>query len=150
MRRILAAVEWRSSVEIAAPPRLVWQVLTEVAAWPEWTPSVGSIVRIDPGPLHLGQRLRISQPRLPTTVWRLTELVEERSCVWRAGGPGARVTARHSLAPAGGGTRVELALAQRGPLGVLVGLLTSRLTRRYLALEADGLKRRCEGGRERG
>jgi len=48
---------------------VVWRMLGEVEAWPELTSSVRSIVRVDPGPLHVGQRLRISQPRLPTTVW---------------------------------------------------------------------------------
>jgi len=39
---------------------------------------------------------------------------------------------------------VTLSLTQHGPLGVLVGALTSRLTRRYLDLETSGLKRRRE------
>jgi len=136
-------------VTIAAPVDVVWRVLSEVEAWPEWTASVRSISRVDPGELHVGQRLRISQPRFPTTVWRLTELVEGRSVVWRAGGPGARTTARHTVEPAGAGTRVTLRLDQRGPLGLLVGVLSSRLTRRYLDMEVSGLKRRAEtvGGR---
>ena len=33
---------------------------------------------------------------------------------------------------------------QRGPIGVAVGVLTRRLTRRYLDLEAQGLKERSE------
>jgi hypothetical protein len=129
---------------IDAPPRVVWQVMSEVESWPEWTASVTEIVRVDPGPLHVGQRLRIRQPRLPSTVWRLTELTEERSVTWRAGGPGATTTAHHHIEPVGSGTEVTLRLTQQGPLGVLVGALTSKLTRRYLELETSGLKRRCE------
>jgi ligand-binding SRPBCC domain-containing protein len=137
-------VEWSASVHIDAPPPVVWRVMSEVEAWPEWTSSVTEIVRVDPGPLHVGQRLRIRQPRFPPTVWRLTELVEERRVVWRAGGPGARTTAHHTLSPAGDGTLVRLRLTQQGPLGLLVGTLTSRLTHRYLELETTGLKHRCE------
>lgn len=131
-------------MRIEAPPPVVWQVMTEVEAWPEWTASVRSIVRLDPGPLHVGQRLRISQPRLPTTVWRLTELSEKSEFVWTAGGPGARTTARHRVEPDGTGSRVTLTLTQRGPLGVLVGKLTNGLTRRYLEMESGGLKKRSE------
>jgi carbon monoxide dehydrogenase subunit G len=137
-------MEWSASVEIAASPEVVWRVLSEVEAWPEWTPSVRSIVRLDPGPMRVGQRLRISQPRFPTTVWRLTELDEGRSFVWQAGGPGARTTASHTVEPTGDGTRATLRLGQRGPLGLLVGVLTSGLTRRYLELETSGLKQRAE------
>ena len=36
------------------------------------------------------------------------------------------------------------ALEQDGPLGPVVGLLTRRLTRRYLDIEVRGIKQRCE------
>ncbi|HEX6360818.1 SRPBCC family protein [Actinophytocola sp.] len=137
-------MEWSSSVEIAAPPEVVWRVLSEVEAWPEWTPSVRAIVRVDPGPLHVGQRLRISQPKVPTTVWRLTELVEGRSFVWQAGAPGARTTAHHTVEPSEHGSLATLRLGMHGPVGVLVGALMSGMNRRYLQLETDGLKRRSE------
>jgi carbon monoxide dehydrogenase subunit G len=137
-------MEWSSSVVIDAPPQRVWQVLSDVESWPQWTPSVSSIVRIDPGPLHVGQRIRIRQPRIPATVWTLTELVEQRSFVWRAGGPGATTTAHHQIEPSAAGTLASLRLVQQGPLGLLFGALTSRLTRRYLEMETSGLKQRCE------
>lgn len=137
-------VEWSTSVEIGAAPEVVWRVLTEVEAWPEWTPSVRAIVRVDPGALHVGQRVRISQPRFPTTVWRLTELVEGRSFTWRAGGPGARTTASHTVEPTDVRARATLRLTQQGPLGLLVGAISSGLTRRYLDMEATGLKKRSE------
>lgn len=137
-------MEWSTSVEIAASPEVVWRVLGEVEAWPEWTPSVRAIVRVDPGPLHVGQRVRISQPRFPTTVWRLTELVDGRSFVWQAGGPGARTTAAHTVEPSGAGAVATLSLSQRGPLGLLVGAISSGLTRRYLEMESTGLKGQSE------
>jgi hypothetical protein len=39
---------------------------------------------------------------------------------------------------------VELGTAQTGPLAWLVGILYGRLTRRYIGMEAQGLKRFCE------
>ena len=38
----------------------------------------------------MGSRARIKQPRLPTTVWEVTEVVTGRSFTWIAGGPGTR------------------------------------------------------------
>lgn len=139
-------MQWSASIRITAPPAVVWQVLGEVEAWPQWTASVTEIVRVDPGPLHTGQRIRIRQPRLPTTVWTLTDLAQQQYFVWRAGGPGAKTTAHHRIEPDGDGTLVTLRLTQQGPVGWLVGVLTASLTRRYLELESTGLKRRCEEG----
>jgi len=39
-----------------------------------------------------------------------------------------------------------LSIQQLGFLGSLGGLLTLALTRRYVQMEAQGLKRRCEAG----
>ncbi|MGC4854783.1 hypothetical protein ACLQ24_15670 [Micromonospora sp. DT4] len=44
----------------------------------------------------------------------------------------------------GGRTRVEAAVDQAGPLAGLIGLLYGGLLSRYVRLEADGLRRRCE------
>jgi hypothetical protein len=45
---------------------------------------------------------------------------------------------------------VRQRIEQRGPLGALVGVMLRRLTRRYLELEAQGLKARSEKQRRRG
>jgi len=39
---------------------------------------------------------------------------------------------------------VLLSVEQSGILGSVVGLMTGRLTERYLTIEAAGLTRRCE------
>ena len=43
-----------------------------------------------------------------------------------------------------GRTRVRQQIDQRGPVGVLVGFAMRRMTRRYLDMEAAGLKARSE------
>jgi hypothetical protein len=49
------------------------------------------------------------------------------------------------LEPLGEGrTLVRQRIDQRGPVGLLVGVLMRRTTRRYLQLEAEGLRARCE------
>ena len=51
-----------------------------------------------------------------------------------------RTTARHDAEPQPGGTRVRLSVSQSGWLGSVMGLFYRRLTDRYLANEAQGLK----------
>ncbi len=143
---ILWCMEFRAEIVINAAPSHVWTIFTRVEEWPDWTNSVTEIVRLDPGPLAVGGRVRIKQPKLPTTVWTLTELTEGRSWTWVGGGPGARTTAAHVVEPHGDGTRVRLLLRQEGPIGKLVGKLTAGLTDRYLAMECEGLKSRAEHG----
>jgi uncharacterized protein YndB with AHSA1/START domain len=132
------------TVEIAAPPERVWQVLTDVEAWPTWTDSVRAARLLDGAPLAEGSRVELRQPRLPTTVWVVTELVDGSSFSWSARGPGVVSVADHRLEPGDGGTRVRLEFSQQGPLGTALGVVAGGLVRRYVGMEAAGLKRRCE------
>ena len=129
-------------VEIAAAPALVWAVMSDVERWPEWTASMSSVRHLDGGPLRVGSRVRISQPRLPTTTWTVSALTVGKEFVWVATAPGVRTTCTHSVSAADEGSVATLAVDQQGPLGALIGKLTAGLTRRYLALEADGLRTR--------
>ncbi len=133
------------SVEIQASPDRVWGVLYDIERWPEWTPTVTSIQRVDRGPLAVGSRARIRQPKLPPAEWQVTELEEGRSFTWVSRSPGVRVTARHGVEANQGGSQATLSLQFAGLLGPLVARLTRSLNERYLALEARGLRERSEG-----
>lgn len=137
-------MEQSVTVDIAASAERVWQVLSDVEYWSEWTASVRWVRRLDEGPLRVGSKAKISQPRIPTVDWTVTELEPGRGFTWVSVAPGARTTARHRIEPQAGGARVTLSVEQSGPLGALVGRLYARLTDRYLALESAGLKQRSE------
>ncbi|WP_448625938.1 SRPBCC family protein [Geodermatophilus sp. URMC 64] len=132
------------TVDIDAPPEVVWAVLTDVESWPEWTRSVTSVRRLGTEPLKVGSRVRLRQPRIGTTVWTVSDLVDGERFTWTATNPGVRTRADHSVAARPGGSAVTLSVDQQGLLGGLVGRLYGGLTRRYLQMEAAGLKQRAE------
>jgi uncharacterized membrane protein len=133
----------RASVMIDAPIEVVWSVFSDVERWPTWASSFTSVELID-GPMRLGAKARIRQPRLPTVVWEVTKWEPGRSWTWAATSPGARTEASHVLTRSGAGTVAEQSITPFGPLGRLAAFVLRSLTRRYLAVEAAGLKRRSE------
>jgi uncharacterized protein YndB with AHSA1/START domain len=137
-------VDFQISVEIAAPPERVWAVMLDAEKWHEWTPSVRSIRLLDKGPLRIGSRALIRQPRFPPAMWKVTALEPGRSFTWKSGAPAMWVHARHSVTASGTGTRAVLSLDYEGVFGKLLGRLTRGITNRYLDLEAAGLKHRSE------
>lgn len=129
------------SIEIDAPPQLVWDVFSDVEHWPDWTASVTSLVGLDGPALAVGKRFAIKQPGMPKLVWTVTEIDSGASWTWVQRSPGSLVTARHYVsAEPGGPTLVRQQLDQSGPFGALVGRLMVKKTRRFLELEAQGLK----------
>jgi len=133
------------SIEIDAPPQLVWDVFSDVERWPEWTDSVTSLAGQDGSALAVGRAFAIKQPGMQKLVWRVTEIEPGTSWTWVQRFPGVNVVARHFVtARPGGGTLVRQELDQRGVLGAPVGWLMVKKTRRFLEMEARGLKARSE------
>ncbi len=133
------------SIEIEAPASVVWDVFTDVERWSEWTASIERIVALDGPRIEVGKRFEIKQPRMPKLVWEVTEVEAGVSWTWRQKAPGSTAFATHEVTAIDAErTVVRQTIDQRGPLGVVVGWLTRRLTRRYLDLEAQGLKQRSE------
>jgi uncharacterized membrane protein len=130
-----------SSASLAA----AWAALTDVTDWPHWTKSMTSVERLDDGALRVGSRARIKQPGMPVMVWQVDELRENEGFSWVATSLGVRVTGHHWLSPnPDGTTRIRVAVEQRGPLAGLVSALTGSRTRRFIDMEAAGLKAASE------
>jgi uncharacterized protein YndB with AHSA1/START domain len=133
----------QESIDLDAPVEAVWAVLVDVERWPEWTASVRSVRRSRTGPLTVGERVVLEQPRLPRLIWTVTQVVPERSFTWTAGSAVARGVGEHVLTPRrGGGCTATLRVRQTGPAGPLVAALLRGLTRRYVRTEAEGLRTR--------
>ena len=141
-------MEMRTGIDVTASPDRVWEVLVDVERWPEWTESVTNAKLLDDGPLAVGSRVEVSQPKIPTGTYTVTALEPGKQFTWEQRQPGSTVVAHHECTPLlpDGGTRVELTVEMTGVLGGVVGRLYRKLTDRYLAMEAAGLKARAEGG----
>ena len=106
---------------------------------------VTELVGLDGRELAVGKRFQIKQPKLPTLVWRVIDLEPGVSWTWAQRSAGGSTLAHHTLSPLPEGrTLVRQTLDQRGPIGAIVGRLMRGTTRRYLAMEAQGLKDRSE------
>ena len=132
------------SIDIAAPPGRVWTVMSDIERWHEWTPSITSIQKLEPGPLVVGLRARVRQPKLPPAVWTVSWVEPGAGFVWVSRAPGVHVTGRHLVEAISGGSRATLSIIYEGLLGMLIGRLTRPLNERYLGYEAQGLKQRSE------
>lgn len=140
-------LDYSRELEIAAPPAAVWAVMGDVVRWHEWTPSIARIEALDGEELQIGRRYRVHQPKLPPAVWRVTVLRPGEGFEWESTAPGAHIVGRHWIVPTPDGCRVELGIRYAGWLGNVIGWLFRNISVRYVGLEAEGLKRRCEATR---
>ena len=132
------------SVDISAPPDVVWSVMSDVERWHEWTASVRGIRLLNGGPLRIGSRALVRQPKFPPAFWKVTVLEAGRSFTWETAAPGMRVYGRHTVEPGPAGSRANLHLHYEGAVGDFLARLTRDITNRYIEYEAAGLKKRSE------
>jgi uncharacterized membrane protein len=134
-----------TSVDIIAPAERVWQVMADVERWPEWTASINSIRFAGAPPLEAGAKLRVRQPKLPAAVWTVTHFDPGRGFEWRSKGLGLNAFAGHYIeAIDANRSRATLRFEQSGLLAGVIGALMEGRARRYVEMEAQGLKARSE------
>jgi uncharacterized protein YndB with AHSA1/START domain len=132
------------SMDIDAPPELVWQVTEDVEQWPEWTPTVTSVVRLSAEPFGLGSVARIKQPAQPEAEWVVTEFETGRRFAWESRRKGLHFIGTHEVSANGTGTKNLLRVEARGALAVLLWPILKVATRRALVAENKGLKKIAE------
>ena len=133
-------------ISISAPPERVWDVLVDIERWPARIPTVDQAERLDDGPLAVGARTRLAQPKLPEAVWTVTELTPGSAFTWTSTSPGVRVTASHVVESSPEGSRLTLAIDLGGWMAPVGWLMTRSLTQRYVQTEAASIKAAAEAG----
>ncbi|MGO8958015.1 MAG: SRPBCC family protein [Streptosporangiaceae bacterium] len=134
-----------TSVEVNAPAARLWQAVADVEQWPKWTASMREISWLTGGGLTRGRRARIRQSGTPALVWDVSDVEPGSSFTWRTASAVVTAIAFQRIRALGPDkAELTVGVAQSGPMAGLIGLLSGRRTRRYIKLEADGLKRCAE------
>lgn len=129
---------------VLAPVERLWSLTEDLEAWPALTPTMTSVERLDDGPVRVGSRARVVQPRQRPTTWRVRAVEPPHVFVWETTTAGVRLVAGHHLSEVVSGTRVRLVLDVLGGGGALLGRLGRPVLRRVLATETDGFRRAAE------
>lgn len=138
-------MRFEQSIDIDAPQDRVWAVLSDIEAWPGRIETVDAVELLTPPPIGAGSRVRLKQPKLPEGIWDVTVWDAPSSFEWTQKTGGTSSVAGHRVEALGADrTRLTLTLDMRGLLIPIVALFYRGLTRRYMQLEADGMKRAAE------
>ena len=138
-------MRFEKSIEIAAPQQRVWDVLSDLDAWPQRIETVDTVELLTPAPIAKGSRVRLKQPKLPEGTWDITVWDAPSYFEWTQRTGGTTSIAGHRVEALGEGqSRLTLTLDMRGFLVPIIGLFYKDLTDRYMNLEAEGMKRAAE------
>jgi uncharacterized membrane protein len=138
-------MRFEQSIDIDARQQRVWDVLTDLEAWPQRIETVDVVELLTPAPVGEGSRVRLKQPKLPVGTWEVTVWEAPSFFEWRQTSGGVTTVAGHRVdALDEGRSRLTLTLDMRGLLVPVFGRLYKGLTNRYMTLEAQGMKGAAE------
>ena len=138
-------MRFEKSIEIDADQQRVWDVLSAIEEWPRRIETVDSAELLTPGPLAKDSRVRLKQPKLREGTWDITVWDAPDYFEWTQKTGGTTSVAGHRVEALGDRrARLTLTLDMRGFLIPIVALFYRDLTNRYMALEAEGMKRAAE------
>ncbi len=138
-------MRFETSIDIDARQGRVWEVLSDLEAWPRRIETVDIVELLTPPPVAQGSRVRLKQPKLPEGVWDVTVWEAPSYFEWRQKSGGATSVAGHGVEELEDGrSRLTLSLDMRGLLIPVVALFYKDLTNRYMTIEAQGMKRAAE------
>jgi len=132
------------TIEIDASIERLWTLTLDVESWPDHTPTMTSIERLDDQPLAVGSAVRIKQPAQRARVWTVTELEPGRRFAWSARTMGTTMTATHAITPNGAGATQTLSVEIEGRLRRVVGAVIGRPISKAIATENLGFKSAAE------
>jgi uncharacterized membrane protein len=137
-------MHFEKTIEIDAPQQRVWDVLSDLEAWPRRIETVDVVELLTPAPITKSSQVRLKQPKLPEGTWDITVWDAPSYFEWTQKTSGITSVAGHRVEALGESrARLTLTLDMRGFL-IPVALFYKGLTNRYMNLEAEGMKRAAE------
>jgi uncharacterized membrane protein len=138
-------MRFEESIDIDAQQQRVWDVLSDLEAWPRRIETVDVVELLTPAPVAEGSRILLKQPKLPEGTWDITvwdapsyfELRQKSGGVTSVAGHRVEVLER-------GRSRLTLSMDMRGLLVPIIGLFYKGLVTHYMSIEAQGMKLAAE------
>ena len=138
-------MRFEKSVDIDAQQQRVWDVLSDLEAWPRRIETVDNVELLTAPPVKTGSRVRLKQPKLPEGTWDVTVWDPPSYFEWSQKSGGITNIAGHRVETLDEGrSRLTLSLDMRGLLIPVIALFYKGLTNRYMEIEAEGMKRAAE------
>jgi len=138
-------LEYETKIDIDAPAAIVWEVLSDLASWPQWDPFCERIEAKQP--LALGAKLKVFSTLSPGRGFslRVTTYEPGHRMVWTGGMPLGlfRGQRTYLLAAHGERTHFEMCEVFSGPMLKLIAKSIPDMTEAFDAFAA-GLKARAE------
>jgi hypothetical protein len=108
---------WTVSRTMAVRPEAAWDVLTDLAAWPQWGPSIQRAELAEAEPLRRGARGTVWAAVGVPLPFEITEYDDGRRWAWKVAGITGTA---HTVEPHGNGCRVTFGVPVWAPIYLTV------------------------------
>jgi carbon monoxide dehydrogenase subunit G len=141
----LRDMRFEKSIDINAPQQRVWDVLSDLEAWPRRMDTVEALELLTPAPLTKGSQVRLKQPKLSEGVWDVTVWDAPSYFEWTQKANGISSVAGHRVERLDEGrSRLTLTFDMGGLLAPVFGRFYKGLTNDYMTREAEVMKQAAE------
>lgn len=138
-------MRFEESIDIDAQQQRVWDVLSDLEAWPRRIETVEVVELLTPAPVAEGSRIVLKQPKLPEGTWDITVWDVPSYFGLRQKSGGVTSVAGHRIEGLEEGrSLLTLSMDMRGLLTPIIGRIYRDLVTRYMSIEAQGMKRAAE------
>src|SRR5688500_6891768 len=96
-------MHFEQTIDVDARQQRVWEVLSDLEAWPQRIETVDVVELLTPAPVREGSRVRLKQPKLPEGTWEVTVWDAPSYFEFRQKSGGVATVAGHSVDALGDG-----------------------------------------------